>query len=379
MPSVLDDIVVQPGGPLNPEQTQIAPQTPPKEETKPEPVQEGKKGVSVEEPGKKEPPKEEKKTRSDFQKLEDAKKAAEKLAQDREKEAADAKARIAELEKQYAEFEPTKKNAETSQKRIEEQEAELQRIRQELKSASIERDPDFQEKYIKGKQVHVDHLKDLVPKEHEADFLRALRTGNEDTLNEIRENLAPHLQRKWDAHLNRLELLEVERQEEVANADRTYQKQQEQRQQQRVRSSEESLNVHRKLGKEVIAEVSENIGALKDNHQLMTALHEIAEGVAGGKGAEQWDAKALFRNVLMTRVLAEHVTAMDGVLKGLHEKVETTEKELKERDEKIANYETFIKSRHGSLPGAETFSATEKKADALGFKNGMPDIVVRAR
>lgn len=378
MPSVLDDLVIKPGGPLNPEQTQIAPQTPPEQKNEPEAKSEPGKGVSVEEPGKKEP-KEEKKTRSDYQKLEDARDAAEKLAKEREKEAADAKSRIAELEKQYSEFEPTKKDAESLRKEAEELKAENARVRAELKSASIERDPDFRAKYTQGKQVHVDHLKDLVPREHEADFLRALRTGNEDTLNEIRENLQPHLQRKWDAHLARIEQLEVERQEELANADRTWEKQQEQKQFQMARSSAESLYINRQLGKEVLGKLVEEVKGLDENPQLLSELKDIGEGLAGGKGAEAWDAKAMIQSAMMTRVLSRIVEGMAGDIKERAEKFETLETQLKERDEKIANYEAFVRKHHGELPGAETFSATEKKADALGFKNGMPDIVVRVR
>lgn len=319
-------------------------------------------------------------TRTDFQKLEDAKKAAEKERDEVRQRAEASEKRIAELDAQLKEIEPVKKNATEIQTLLKQREEELASLRQELKSASIERDPEFQEKYVQGKQQQIDHLKDLALTKgvDENVFLRAIRTGDEDQLQEIRENLAPHQQRRWDAHFLKLEQLEVDRQDEVAHADRTWQKRQEAQKQQFSQTAEQQINTHRKLGKEVIAEMLPGLAHLKDDQELMTDLERTVEGVAGGEGTENWNTKALIHHVLAAKVLNKVVQDQYGLVQAGNAKVEELEKSMKEKDEKIANYETFIKSRHGSLPGAETFSGDKKSTgDYDPSKSLLSQIVVK--
>lgn len=349
--SVLDQLRV----PDVPAKAELPVEEPPKKEPekkddpKPEPVAEPKKATRA--PSSPE-------GKEDFRKLSETAKAAEKKATELESKLSESQKKITEMEAQLAELPQTKEAAAKLQQQIEEREEALQKLnqefqhsREELKAANLQRDPEFVEKFEKGREFHVNQIRDLAATRSvpENDVLRALQGGNEDRLAEIREQLTPGQQRRWDVTLEKLEALEIEKQQELQDSDKAWERLQEGRRKQAMKSRAELYEAHRAMGAEIINGIRESVPFFREDKELQQQVSEIAEAVAGGKGADQWDSKKLIGTAVAVPVLMR-VNALQA--KKIEEETASREAVEKERDElkkKVEDQDEFIKQKYGSI------------------------------
>jgi len=293
-----------------------------------------------------------------FKTVTEARKAAEKRAEEVEAKAKQLEEKVAEMERQLAELPQTKESAARLQAQIAEREdaieklnQQLQAQREEAKAANLQRDPEFIDRFEKPRDFQVTQLRDMAVATksiEEADIMRAIRDRNMDKLLEVREQLPPHQQYRWDAVLRKIEEIDLEKEQALADADKTYEKIQETRRQQQMKSLAQKLEERRATGAKIINDIREKVPFFREDPELQAQVTEIAEGVAGGKGAEQWTPERIIGTAVTVPVLLK-VNAMQGtMIEEQKAKLEENAKKLEELEKKLADQDTFIKSRHGA-------------------------------
>lgn len=357
--SVLDELVVpnQPAKaevtpPESTEQVVVKPEV--KKDEKPPEVKptEQQDRKATREPSTKE-------AKENFATLSEKVKAAEKKASDLEAQAAERQKKITEMELQLAELPPTKEAAAKLQQQIQEREEalqtigeELQRSREELKAASLEKTPEFIEQFEKPREFQLGQLRDIAKSTgtlSESDVMRAVKDRNYEKLVEVRDQLAPHHQYRWDAILRTIEEIDLKKEQELADSEKAWERLEEGRRKLAMKSHAERLDAHRNIGAEIIKDMRDTVPFFREDKELQQQVSEIAEAVAGGKGSEEWDVKKLMGTAVAVPVLMRVNSAQGKMIDEQKAKIEEIEKALVERDKKIEDQEQFIKKKYGSV------------------------------
>lgn len=297
--------------------------------------------------------------KENFATLSEKVKAAEKKASELEKELSERQKKITEMEAQLAELPPTKAAAAKLQADIEEREEALQKlnqeyqhVREENKAISLERTPEFIEQFEKPREFQLGQLRDIAKTSgtmSEADVMRAVKDRNYEKLGELREQLAPHQQYRIDAILRTIEEIDLKKEQELQDSDKAWEKLQEGRRKLLMKSHAERLEAHRAMGAEIINGIRESVPFFREDKELQQQVSEIAEAVAGGKGADQWDSKKLIGTAVAVPVLMR-VNALQA--KKIEEETASREAVEKERDElkkKVEDQDAFIKQKYGAI------------------------------
>lgn len=286
-------------------------------------------------------------------------KNAEKKAADLEQQLQERQKKITEMELQLAELPPTKEAAARLQAQIQEKEAaletlnqEFQRSREELKAVGLERTPEFVEKFDKPRDFQVGQLRDLAAGNNavsEADVMRAVKDRNYQKLFEIREQLEPYQQPRWDGILRIIEEIDLKKEQELADSEKAWERLQEDRRKLAMKSHAEKLEAHRAIGSEIITKLRDNVDFFRDDKELQQTVSEIVEGVAGGKGAEKWTPEAILGVAAAVPILNKINAAQAKMIEDGKTERETLVKERDELKKKVADQEEFIKKRYGSV------------------------------
>lgn len=326
------------------------------------------------------PPELKGKARENFARLEQAKREAEEKAKKIEEEW---KTKYEESQSKIKEYESKISqavNPEEFQRQIEERDRKLQELQNEYRLVALERDPDFIATYDRPRQLIQDGLKDMALQASvsEQDFQRAIRLGDQSRLEEIRDSLPAHLQRKWDASLNQIEQINIQREIALKDKEQTYQQLSQQRQEQFKQQHAARLNENLSLADKIAEEPFEKIESLRENTELKARIKATLQGIAGGKGAENWTAEKIMRQVAAAETLQHFMGVQNQVIEGQKGEMETLKKSLEESQSKIKELETFITQRHGALPNNEV-PAGGAQSPTKTDKPIWEEIVIQAR
>lgn len=256
-----------------------------------------------------------------------------------------------ELETHKAELEALKKQAEAlaaTQKQAQKAIEEAKTYREQLRAVSIERDPEFQERYDGQIIKREEQMMAMVINGggDSGAFVKAINAADEATLEEFRESLAPHQQRAWDAHRIEIDKLATEKKDALKNSGATWQ-QMEQDRKQRASGEAERIRI-------------ENVEAAR------SAVDSIRKQIADldAAGAEQFDDVEAWLRQAVTEAprdeLIQHlargniaqrvVVAQKGEIDRLAGELSEKDKKIEELTEKLGEQETFIKTVSSRVP-----------------------------
>jgi hypothetical protein len=372
--------IAQPG------ETQQPPAEQPKEEKPPEtpketpqpPAEEPKPETKSDNPfdqvrGNREPKSE--KAQENFKKLQEARdqerknrEAAEARAKELETQFQTREQELQQLRQQLEEAKKQPQIPENFQSEFQKQQQLIQQLQTELRAASIERDPEFVERYQKGKEQQVSRLQEfaglagVTPEE----FNRALKYGDEDKLAEIKDSLTPGQRYQWDAVRSRIAALDIEREEAVTNSHKTWEQLQKQREEQFHRQREQSVQANLALAREIEEDFRAKAPLLNEKPELAQQMQGILTALAGGKGAEQWDPKRIMGSVATIPILVHRIEEQNKLV----EEIPTLQKQVEEKDAKIKELEDFIKQRHGGT--GESYSGGGNTKPTSGYDETKP-------
>lgn len=348
MESLLAGIRVTPSN-----ETEAAPEEKKAEEpkeTKAEAKEPETKKEPVAEPEKKGPSEA---TRENFKKLEDSRKAIEKERNEARTQALELQTRIQQLEIVAQQAEAKGKGADQLQQQLENAYRELNDTRQTLKAASIERDPEFIEQFVKRRERVMSDVKQLALASGATEdaFERALKFGDEDQLQEWRGALNPAQQRQWDARMLQVEQIDMQRQEAVENSDKTWQ----QLQQRQAKAYEEHASNITRQNLQLAANVENSFWTqfpnLNEHEELKDSVRVALKGLAGGEGADQWTPEHIMRQVGFATILSHAVQSQKRVIDTAQEEIAKRDTEIAELKKKVSEQEEFIGGQARDIPG----------------------------
>lgn len=308
------------------------------------------------------------KARENFAKLEEKAKAAEDRANKLQADYEATQAKIKEFEEKLAN-QPTV-NVEEYEKKIQERDQKLQEAQNELRFVAIERDPEFIARYVTPQTYLQGTLKEmaLLTGATDKDFERAMT--NPEKMEEIRDNLAPAEQRKWDAALLQIEQVNLQKGMALKDRDQTYQQLNEQRQKQYESAREQQRQTNLALARKVAMMPFEAAPHLKEDTELQERVTKVLTGIAGGEGAENWNAEAIMQQVAAAQVQTKILTTQNDI-------IQAQTKEMEELKKKVEEQESFIKSKFGGMPSNEpdTSKGEKKEEDTTPIWKEVQDMV----
>lgn len=377
--SMLDSLKIVPeGGTPTPPPTEEKPpvETPPVQEEAKPPVEE--KPADPENPfeqlrGTRQPKSE--KAQENFKTLTESRNQERANREAAEKRAAELEAKLLQREQ---EFEEAKKNAANPdataaemaryQQEIQKRDHLLHQAQQELRAASIERDPQFIEKYKVGKQQRINQLQELAVAVgvSQDEFQRAIKAGDEDRLSEYKDSLPLGQRYHWDALRMQMAALDIEKEQELQNSDKAWENLQKSREEQFNQQRQQSLQANMQLANKVLGNYREKIPILKDDPELAKQVESSLIGLAGGEGADRWTPENIMGHIALLPVLVKREQQQGAIIQALQEE----NKAIADLKKKIEEQEQFIKSRYGGMGDADGGAAKPKSED--GFEDGVP-------
>jgi len=269
----------------------------------------------------------------------------------------------AERAKYLAELEEYKKRPDPKEyiEKLTAAEREREEIRQQLRAASLERDPSFKREYHDKINANAKLMLDFMVASgaDQAEATKAVQSWDENRFAEFAEAMQPGAKMKFQAAWMEAERVEQERRAALANADVEWtkrqqaaeaaQKQQAEQQQQFLIQEKESLF------KELFTQEG-----LVDKKELQEAARQAVEA------SFTYPPKELMRQVASARLLAEGVKSRDAELTTLRSEMATLKQQLQEQEQ-------FIKSQNGGVarisPSNPGEVPVDKKAMAEFFLN----------
>jgi hypothetical protein len=317
--------------------TEPAPQPEPKPETppsepKPEPKPEPTAGMSP-------------KASERFNRLEKEKKHAEEERDTVRKELEAQKAQYEELRKQAAELEGLRRDA---AKAIE----EAKTYREQLRAASIERDPEFQQQYSGEVMTRQQQMLDMAVAAgatREA-FIEAINSGDEDALEGFRESLPPARQRIWDAKRIEIEDLWSKRQQAVKDSEKTWAQLEESRKHKAASEAERMRLENVEVAKSVVRDIRSQIPSM--DKEASAELDQIEEWLS--HAVTDAPREELIGSLASGAVAHRIVKAQKEEIERLSGEIESRDKQLEELKEKLGEQETFIKNVSSQVPRPRT-------------------------
>lgn len=313
--------------------------------------EEPKKGTAVVDPPKEEktlevtPDKKPNDKEENMANLRKAREAAEAARKEIEAERDRIKAELEELRGKPSEL---PEDVKTRLSAVEKLEKEREELRRSLRQADLARDPEFQEKYNKQITSRIGTMGEVaitagVPIE---DWKRAAASWNEDQFAEWREAMTPVQKVKFDAAWTSAMDLYQKQQQELVDAEKTYQELEKQRREQQETSQKQYLSNNEQLARSVLAETLKMEGA-KDYEDLGPS----AEAILLKAARHEMTAPEIFQQIAHNQVLAR-VTVKQKT------QIEELQAQLAERDKKISEQESFIAEHSSATPRGDAAGKT---------------------
>lgn len=303
-----------------------------------------------------------------FKTVTEARKAAEQRAADAEKKIADLEKAIQERDEQLKELPQTKESAAKLAAEIKAREDAIEELRQEnastreeLKAASLQRTPEFINDFVKPIEFNIEQLKQLTSSPDE--LVRAVRDRNYEKIGEIREQLPLQAQYEMDAIMKQIREIELDRKRAEADADATWEKIQKSRAQREIKKLHEVLEERRVINAKIINDLRDNIPFVREDKDLQKDISDIAEAIAGGKGADKWSYETMTGQAIAAAVLKKVNAAQAKLVEEKSAKVSDLEKQLEEANKKIEDQDKFIKSKHGTVDFRQPAAPVERNGD----------------
>lgn len=282
--------------------------------------------------------------------LRKAREAAEAARQEAEAERDRIKAELEGLRTKAPELPEDVKTRLTAVEKLEKERAELA---QRLREADLSRDPEFQQKYNKQITARMEVMGQtaLAAGVSPEDWKRAVSNWNEDQFAEWSESMNPVQRVKFNAAWTSAIELYQQQQQELSNAEKTYQELQKQRQAESENQQKQYFTQNEQLARSVMNEIIkpevlkeyEDLGGAAEAIVLKAARHEIP-------------AKDIFQNLVHNQVLAR-VTVKQKT------RIEELEGQLAERDKKIQEQNEFIAQHAGAVPRGDAAGKTTSTDD----------------
>ncbi len=293
--------------------------------------------------------------RANFKRAEEAKKAAI--------------AEAAALKKQLEEIKAGQVNPESS-KQLAELQAERDKLRSELRVASIERDPEFQAKFTQQETRRVEELKDLAKAAgfEAKEFEKAFARGDEDALAEMESLLEPSQKRQWNNHLLKIEEIRDEKKQAIADSEKTWAKLQEQQKANYSAQAKQVVAQNTAAADEALQEIIAMAPGIESDPDMLEGVKSLMLDVSGAtENSGKWTTKEILKNLAFSQI-SSNVVVTQG--KAIAQK----DARIKELEEKLAESERFV-SDH-------TSSAPRSGGIAVGKSDGAPksmleDMVIR--
>lgn len=262
-------------------------------------------------------------------------------------------------------------------KRAEEAERRATELSQQLRTVSLERDPEFIGKYDKPRETRFKNLVELAKSSGvEGDVERALKNGDSERIEEIREALPIHQRAAFDAHFTAIANIDFERQEALKNAEITSKQFEERRNKQLQETSAKYVQENVQAAESTIEELFGLIPQLKDDDELGAQLRSTLHAAAGAtEQSANWDTKQILKGIGLS-VVQDKVIKVQGAclqqkdeeIKSITEERDKLKKELEERD-------AFIKTQANGYPRSEHSNGNGAPEEKLGSALG--DVRVR--
>jgi hypothetical protein len=256
-----------------------------------------------------------------------------------------------ELEAQKAEFEVLRKEAtelETIRKDAQKAIEEAKTYREQLRAASIERDPEFQKQYNGQILARQTQMMELVVSNgaDQNEFVRAINSGDEEALETLRESLPAGKQRLWDAHRVDIDKLSYERKEAVKNSDKTWAQMQED-QKRKAASEVERIRIENvETARATVDTIWKEIPDLdKAGAEVREEIESWLTDVVVSAPREQ-----LVKSLAVGQIAQKVVAAQKGEIDRLAETISERDKKIEELEEKLGEQETFIKEASRQSP-----------------------------
>jgi len=261
-----------------------------------------------------------------------------------------------ELDAQKAEFETLKKQAselerisKDAQKAIE----EAKTYKEQLRAASIERDPEFQKQYngqIISKQTQMMELAVSAGTDRN-EFIRAINSGDEDALEGFRDSLPASKQRLWDAHRVDIEKLAYERTEAVKNSDKTWAQMEEDRKRRAAEEQEHMRFENMQIAHEAVEALWKEIPDMeKVDMETKEEIETWLKSASSVLNAPREHREHILKNLAVGAIAFRAVGGQAQEITRLNETIAAKDKELEELQEKLGEQETFIKEASSRTP-----------------------------
>lgn len=337
--SMVDDIrIVLPG--QSPEA--------PKEEKKPEiepPVEEKPKDETKVEAPKVDPPSMSPKARDNFARV--------------EKERDEARQQAQQFDAELKKLREQSSSVEVISKRAEEAERKAQELSQQLRTVSLERDPEFIGRFERPRTARFNTLVEIAKStNYEGDVEKIIKSGDSERIEEIRDLLPITKRAAFDSHLGAIADLDFQRQEALKDSEKTSQ-------QFEIERSQQYVQANVKAAERTISRVLEMVPVIKDDTELLGEMRSMLNDVAGAtENSSTWDNEMIMTGLAMSKVQDKILKAQAVVIKGKDEeiesirndrdkiktdsdaKIESLKKELEDRD-------SFIKKSANGYPRSD--------------------------
>ncbi len=260
------------------------------------------------------------------------------------------KAERARIAAEYEEFKKNPVPKEFTEK-LTAAEQEKEKIRLELRAASLERDPVFRKEYNDRINANAKSMLDLMTASgvEATEATRAISQWNEDYFASASENMTAPQKIKFQAAWMQAEQIDNERRQALANADTEWQKR-EKFQQEQIKQQQEQGQQYLKSEQEALFRELAAQEHLKDNAELLKAARESVDA------SYSMPPKEIMRHVATARLLAEGVKVKDAEIT----KLKADYEELKKKHDEA---ETFIKNQNGGTARISPTDAADKPED----------------
>ena len=296
------------------------------------------------------------KTRNDWAEFEKVHEATKKEREDFEKKWQEAQKRATDLEQTLVQSRQREQNYAGLELTLREREEALTAAQAELRMADIRRDPEFVERFDNGKKFHVERLVELGSTFLDKETLAAaIRRGDDDKLSQVREALNPTEMRRWDASLMEIERLDVEREAEVASAEKNWKSRHEKKMADARNQALQQNEEYRKVGHRAIDNIFKAMPFM-DTPELRTKVQTAVDGAAGFGNTAVWTPENLLGTVALAMIQQDLTVAQQGL-------IETKDKEIADLKAEKERLETTMRSK--GLIGSEGggFAANGKEVD----------------
>lgn len=223
-------------------------------------------------------------------------------------------------------------------KKLQETEKEREEYRQQLRAASLERDPEFRKEFNDRINATAQSMKSiLVAAGVDANEAHArVSKWDEEYFSEQYEALSGPAKIKFQAAWMEAERIEQERVAKLSNAESEW-KQREARQAEQQKAQQEQYAAFLNGEKDAVFKELFATEGLKENQELQKAAREAVDA------SFQMSPRDLMHRVATARILADAVQMKDKALADLQGKFDELKKKADEQ-------EAFIKNANGSVP-----------------------------